>query len=141
MKLLDVYDVPMAPAILFNLLKERTPEQSISHKSMPSAAEHLEFFMSKPYSHWYIVEVDGDYVGSVYLTELREIGIFIKKRFQGNGYGKRIVKEIMDRHPGRILANINPANSVSCSMFEKLGAKMIQVTYELPAYAGTNSED
>ena len=35
---------------LYNHLKDRDPIAYISHKSMPSYREHVEFVLSKPYS-------------------------------------------------------------------------------------------
>ena len=34
---------------LYQLLGERTPDQSISHKEMPSIGEHIRFLESNPY--------------------------------------------------------------------------------------------
>lgn len=131
MKFINVYDSPIAPAFLFNLLGERTKEQSISHKKMPSLSEHMAFFNSKPYFRWYLIEVDNEFVGSVYLTKSREVGLFILKEFHGRGFGKSAVQKLREWHPGKILANINPGNDISRRMFEGMGATLIQVTYEL----------
>ena len=35
-------------------------------------------------------------------------------------------------YPGKLYANINPNNKISIDCFTKLGAKLIQYTYELP---------
>jgi hypothetical protein len=40
---------------LFNLLKEGSTTENISHKKMPTYNEHKKFVKSKPYSRWYIV--------------------------------------------------------------------------------------
>ena len=76
MKLISVYDYPGAEEILFDLLRERTPEQSISHKSLPTRIQHRMFIGSQPYKAWYLIEV-SDVVGAIYLTYYDEIGIFI----------------------------------------------------------------
>jgi RimJ/RimL family protein N-acetyltransferase len=142
MRLLDVYGNPAAEALLFKLLQERTPEQSISHKAMPTPEEHRAFIASRPYEAWYLVEAAVDIVdcvalitelvGAVYLTRQREIGVGILKQYRGNGYGKHAVKAVMQRHPGaRFLANINPQNEASREMFKSLGFRHIQETYEL----------
>jgi RimJ/RimL family protein N-acetyltransferase len=142
MRLLDVYGNPAAEALLFKLLQERTPEQSISHKDMPTLEEHRAFIASKPYEAWYLVEVVVDIVdcvalitelvGAVYLTRQREIGVGILKQYRGNGYGKHAVKAVMERHPGgRFLANINPQNEASIALFRNLGfGGPIQITME-----------
>ena len=72
---------------LFELLKERTPTQNISHQKMPTYQEHEEFVKSKPYEKWYIIynEMYGS-VGTIYLTKNNEIGLFLKIDFQEHGY-------------------------------------------------------
>lgn len=132
MRLIDIYDFDRTSAlVLYDLLKERTKEQSISHKAMPTFEEHVTFIRSKPYSYWYFIINDYDIVGSIYLTEAREVGVFIFKDFHGNGYGPMAIEKLREMHPGRLLANVNPQNEASRNMFRKMGAKLIQVTYEL----------
>lgn len=131
-QLIPVYRERQAVMILYDLLKERTPEQSISHKKMPTMEEHVKFVHSRPYLAWYLIQnEESEYVGSTYLSRQREIGIFIFKRYQGRGYGSKAVRQLMDKWPGRFLANINPQNTESQRFFENLGAKLIQYTYEL----------
>ena len=136
-ELVSVYNDPAAYGLLHDLLAERTPEQSVSHKKMPSYFEHIQFVDSKPYKAWYLViEESEGYVGAVYLSRQNEIGVGIFKAHRGKGYGEAAVKELMRRCPlpegERYLANVNPDNDVSRAMFEKLGAKVIQYTYEVP---------
>ena len=137
MKLTMVHDSTPVYWTLYDLLKERTPEQSISHKKMPTMVEHVDFIRSNPYPHWYLIEADKtptkpvEFLGSVYLTKQREIGIFIFKKHQGEGYATEAIKEIIKMHPGKFLANVNPANEPSNKLFEKLGGKIIQHTYEV----------
>ena len=129
MQLVDVYKHPEAPRILFELLRERTPEQSISHKGMPTWDKHCLFISSHPYVAWYLITVD-DVVGSVYLTLKDEIGIFIFNEYHSKGYGSQAIKLLMEKHPrDRYLANMNPENYKSSGMFMKLGFKHIQDTY------------
>ena len=64
---------------LYQHLKERNPSANISHKKMPTYAEHVKFVMSRPYSKWYIIIHKNKKVGIIYLTKQNEIGIFIKK--------------------------------------------------------------
>ena len=127
----SVYALPFSQAChtLYQLLMERLPEQSISHRHMPTYAAHCDFIARKPYREFVFIEDDGDYVGSIYLTEQNEIGIAIFKAHQGCGYGKEAVKWMMERHHGeRLLANINPKNERSIKMFEKLGFNLLQIT-------------
>lgn len=132
MNLVAVAREPRAAQILYDLLRERTPEQSISHRKMPTYEEHLKFVESRPYLCWFLIEVNREFVGSVYLTKQREIGIFIFRAHQGKGYAQRAVQHMRKTYPGRMLANVNPANVASQKLFERLGSKVIQWTFEIP---------
>lgn len=128
MNLISIYNVPDHKSLLYSLLLERTPEQSISHKEMPSLSEHIRFIESEPYKAWYMIDVTEKYVGAIYLTHFDEIGVFIFNKHKGNGYAKEAIAELMKIHPGRKLANVNPANIPSYRLFESLG-KVIQHTF------------
>ena len=131
MNLVDVYEVDDAYGYLYDILSERTPDESISHKEMPAWDEHVKFVGSRPYAHWYLVSTGLHIVGTIYLTEKREVGVFIKREFRGIGYAKAAISLLQDRHPGRLLANVNPDNKPSRKLWESLGGELIQVTYEL----------
>jgi len=131
MNLISVYNAPHAESVLYDLLRERTPRQSISHKRMPRLDDHARFVRSKPYHAWLLIEHEGETVGSVYVTHQNEIGIFIFNAHRGHGYGKWAVQEVRRIFPGPHLANINPTNHASRGFFEGLGAKLVQVTYQL----------
>lgn len=130
----NVYAAPTMEAreVLFSLLAERKPEQSISHRQMPTWEQHCEFVNSKPYFCWYLISNGTEIVGSVYVTHQREIGIFIFNKHQGKGYGKSAVLKVMDMWPnGKFYANVNPANEASKKLFESIGGRVIQHTYML----------
>ena len=117
---------------LYQHLKERNPRENISHKRMPSYSEHEKFVLSKPYSRWYIVMYKNKKIGSIYLTKMHEIGIFIKKGFQDKGIGQTTLDILMKKNPqSRYLANVNPKNKKSINFFKRNGFKLIQYTYEL----------
>jgi predicted acetyltransferase len=126
----SIYEIEGAGRILYDLLAERTPEQSISHKEMPSYEEHRAFINSKPYLCWYIIYASSP-VGAIYLTKSREIGIGIFSKHKSKGYGTKAVKDLISLHPGKFLANINPDNFASRMFFmENFKAKLIQETFE-----------
>jgi RimJ/RimL family protein N-acetyltransferase len=129
LKLVNVYSGYHTLGPLYDLLKERTPEQSISHKAMPTWEGHCEFVASRPYLFWYLIEDRNDYLGACYLSRQREIGISIFKDFRGCGYGREAVELLMSTHPGKFLANVAPTNPVSAHMFARLGFNLIQHTY------------
>jgi len=116
---------------LYQLLSERTQQQSISHRKMQSYLEHCLFVASEPYKAWYIIKspVSHDFVGSIYLTKQNEIGIFISQEKRGLGLAKAAIEKLMRLYDGPFLANINPQNQASIDFFEKMGFKQLQVTY------------
>ena len=128
MKEVDEKDVQF----LYNLLEERKPVTYISHKKMPTYEEHVNFVKSSPYSKWYIIEIDGERAGSIYLTKQNEIGIFLNEGLQEKGIGSNALNVLIGKNPDlRYLANINPENKKSIKFFKKLGFTLIQYTYEL----------
>lgn len=116
---------------LYELLKERTPDQSISHQAMPTFEQHEAFVQSRPYFLWNVIKESGQPVGSIYLTQNREIGVFIAQYYRGYGYAKEAIRLLQSVSPGEFLANVNPKNTRSIKLFESLGFKHIQNTYKL----------
>jgi RimJ/RimL family protein N-acetyltransferase len=101
---------------------------------MPTIEQHFNFVSYRPYAAWYLAVVEGIMVGATYLTHQREIGVGILKSRCGNGYAKSAITELMRLHPGRFLANINPANEASIALFKSLGfGGPIQITLERQA--------
>lgn len=117
---------------LFDLLKEKTPEQNISHKEMPTWEQHCAFNDARPYKEDYIIEVDGHDAGRVYLTKQNEVGIHIAHQFRGQKLASRAIKQLIEWHKGETLyANVAPRNQASMSLFTSLGFTLIQHTYRL----------
>lgn len=117
---------------LYELLKDRNPKANISHKKMPTFSEHTKFVCSKPYKSWYVVLMNKQKVGSVYLSKQYEIGIFLLKEFQKLGIGKTILQLLISKNPQyRYLANVSPKNYESIKFFKNNNFKLIQYTFEL----------
>ena len=115
---------------LFDLLKQRQGIVNISHKSLPTWEEHVEYIKNNTYQSWEIIWVDNARIGDIYLTDRDEIGIFLDKKFQSNGYGSIAITEFMKKNgKKRYLANINPTNYKSIQFFGKQGFVHIQNTY------------
>ena len=117
---------------LYKHLKERDPITRISHKKMPTYLQHEKFVLSHPYTKWYIILQKNKKIGSIYLTEMNEIGLFLKKNLQGKGLGQKSLELLMKLNPrDRFLANVSPKNKKSTQFFKKNKFKLIQHTYEL----------
>ena len=134
MKLVDVHETNLADRVLYDLLREREPRFNISHMVLPSFSDHTEFIESRPYHAWYLIQNEQDYIGSVYLTRDDEIGIFIFKKYHGEGWGPWAIEQIMEYHPReKYLANIAPMNQRSKKVFQKLGFRKLQEVYRYDA--------
>lgn len=131
--LVSVYRLPkLAPHLLYKLLQEREPSANISHRVMPTWQQHRTFIARRPYSAWYLIKSRNDYVGAIYLTAMNEVGIAILKQWRGLGLGSRAIRLLMRKHVRqRYLANINPRNKKSIRVFQRMGFRIIQQTYEL----------
>jgi RimJ/RimL family protein N-acetyltransferase len=124
---------------LYEMLKERLdePDTNISHKSLPSWENHIDFVNSDPYKFYDMIVFSDDprhVIGYIYVTYNNEIGIHIKKVHRGNGYGTTALMKMLDAYPfDAFFANINPKNTRSIELFESLGFTLIQQTYKINA--------
>lgn len=129
MILLDIYAyVKLDHSVdkfLYRLLSQRKPYQNISHKEMPTYEGHVHFIKSRPYKQWYVCVVKNNLVGSIYLTKLDEIGIFLDENWIGMGYGSNILLMLYAMNPSIQVfkANISPLNSHSIAFFANKGFK------------------
>ena len=133
----DASGVTDTEKVLYDLLLEREMFESISHQEMPSLEDHCRYIQSMPYQALYLIEaptIEGrpiEWAGGIYLSDQREIGIGIFKKYRRMGIARKAIKLLMEKHPGNFLANINPANQKSIDMFENMGFSHIQNTYIL----------
>ena len=117
---------------LHELLKNKDPNASISHKKMPSYDEHVEFVMSKPYTNWYIIKYDKKNVGSIYLSKQDEIGISINTDYEYDQIVKSALKLLMKlNRRKRYLANVGPKGVKSQEFLLKNGFTSLEYVYEI----------
>jgi hypothetical protein len=117
---------------LFDLLKERKQYENISHKNFSTYKDHVKFVISKPYSRWYIIFQSFDRIGSVYLTQINEIGIHVKNGINIDYVFNEVISDIIKKNPRkRYLINLNPKNYRLLKNLKKNNFKLIQHTYEL----------
>lgn len=138
MRLCDVYREPTAIQVLYALLQQRPEEARISHEVMPNYETHTCFVRSHPYRFWFLVKVDGEFVGDIHATENNEVGIFLFSQHRGKGYGAKAVKMFMLRHRPRAgisavrvpawLAHVAPNNDDALRFFHRIGFRKVQET-------------
>ena len=132
--LVSIYEeggpTPETLALLYTILLERRPDESISHKQMPTWEQHCRFVAMDPYLDWALILADEEPVGTIYVTENKEIGIGILSEFRRHGYAKDAIELVKEAFKGeKLYANINPKNQKSIDMFEGLGFTHCQNTY------------
>ena len=116
---------------LYELLKERDNKINISHVKLPSYEDHCDFCSRRgngAYIEYNIIMNGQSKIGYYYVTDRKEVGIFIKKDFQGEGYGTQVIDSLKSRYD-YLLANINPLNNVSQNLFKSRGFKLMQFTF------------
>ena len=120
---------------LYDVLKERLeePNTNISHLTLPTYEEHINFVRKYPYRFYDVLVNPYDKAqcfGCAYVTKSNEIGIHIKKEHRNKGYGTAAVRTILNSYPyENFLANINPKNKASIKLFNSFGFDYIQNTY------------
>jgi len=124
---------------LYSLVLEREPGTWISTKEPPSYHTHAYFVTHHPYRYWWIIEQGGNLIGSLYFGNDNSIGVAIAKRFQRRRFAFIAIKMAMSAHPplpgipsvrpACYVANVAPHNQASAELFEKLGFKLLQMTY------------
>jgi hypothetical protein len=117
---------------LYNLLKERNPNNNISHIQMPTYKKHQKFMESKPYSKWYVIYLNDEKIGSIYLSKKNEIGIHTLKNYEKNAIHSKSLKLLIKKNPKtKYFANISTKNLKLQIFFKKHGFKLLQQTYAL----------
>ena len=64
--------------VLYSLLNKRS--HKISHTKQPSFSEHKNFVLNHPYIAWYLIQMNGDWIGTVYLLDNNTISFFLEKK-------------------------------------------------------------
>src|SRR5689334_13677099 len=106
-RLVDVYQAPEAPELLYRLMRERPAESAIAHRRTPS-----------------------NEVGVFILREFQRRG-YARAALQALMRAYRPLPAIPAVRPGYFVANVNPANQASIALFTSLGGRHIANTYEL----------
>lgn len=133
---------PDADKITYGMLLMREAWMNVSHQRWVSWPDHVRFFMHHPYKAWYIIGVEGEPAGQIYLTDGskpgyigNEIGIHMVPRFRRRGLGAQAVARVMAIHgPGKYYANISPFNAVSREFFIQQGFQPLQTTLMLEVF-------
>ncbi|MEB5934753.1 hypothetical protein MXL15_21375 [Pseudomonas mosselii] len=139
MILINVYESKNSPHALYELLKKRSAAHSISHNAVPEYAEHELFVQSKPYRYWYLVTLDGMNIGSAYITDNNEIGIFLTDEFShlqaellGNmATNHEPLPAVKSKRVGQFSINSNPGNASLISAIISTGGVHVQNSYLL----------
>lgn len=122
---------------LYELLNKRKSKNNISNRIIKSWKDHLNFIdYNNPFSDWYIIEKNQQWVGSIYLTQRNEIGIYIAEKFRGGKIGKDALKLLIQKHPRRFYySNVNPNNEDLKKFFQKFfgktNYKLVEMCYEI----------
>jgi len=121
--------------VLYNLLKNRN--HTISHQTLPNYSQHEKFVKNHPYRVWFLIEDDGQFIGSVYILKNNSIGIPNIENAQKNV--KLAIEYIMKKYKPlaaipsvrspHFTINVAPDNVELKKAVEAMNTKMIQVTY------------
>ena len=118
---------------LYQLLKQRPKCERISHKKMPSYSEHYWFVASMPYKEWWTIAYKGVSCGSIYLSEVNEIGVHLLKEFHHKGIEAAAIRWMASRHKNkRLICNVGINDKSRKYIMDMIpGWRKVQVTYAL----------
>ena len=111
---------------LYELLEKRNPCVNISHKVMPTYEEHCKFNETLPYKEDYVIYLDKEPIGRIYITKLDEIGIYFLPKYDGEMY-KAVLKDFMSKIK---FINVSPKNKELINILKQFNFNLIQYTYE-----------
>jgi len=112
-------------SFLYNLLENRDSIYNISHKKMPSFAEHEKFVFSEPYLNWYVISLDTKKIGAAYLSFDDEIGISFLPEYDNELFRKKSLVELINKNPRtKYFANVNPKNEKYKTFLKKYGFEL-----------------
>lgn len=137
-RLVPIEKWPGRYKLRWQLMKYRPEERCISHRAMPDWDDHCAFVDDPPYLAWYVVAVDGQPAGTVYLTHPAgqslagdEIGLDLFPRFIDEAVVGSVVDELMELHPRkRYLWNVATLDDEMKRIVQQLGFWIVQETYE-----------
>lgn len=117
---------------LYDLLKQRKTNMNISHKKMPTLKQHEKFISSKPYKKWFILKLQNESIGSIYLSFQNEIGFFLKHGYDIDEIRSYALNLFFEKtNQSQYFVNINPKNKKSIRFFQNNGFTLLQKTYKL----------
>jgi hypothetical protein len=121
---------------LYELLATRL--HSISHEEMPSLTEHEKFVSNHPYRAWYIIIVDGNVAGSIYVQNDNSVGINnvddltvddLQQLLKALRAKISPLEAIPSVRYKDFFYNIPVSNTALQKKLEKIGLKSLQVSY------------
>ncbi|QDC47516.1 hypothetical protein FIT76_04240 [Candidatus Methylopumilus universalis] len=123
--------------VLYSLLKKR--KFNISNTKNPEFADHKKFVISHPYRIWYLVKVNGKYIGSVYILKNNAIGVSIENHEKKFLFWlldllrkkHKPLKEIKSVRPPYFYVNCPPKNLPFILALEHSGFKEVQRAYSI----------
>ena len=78
LKLIKVdFKNPLHNKLLYEFLRKR--KFNISHKNLPTYQNHINFVENNPYRKWFLISLNFEIIGSIYILYDNGIGIDIPK--------------------------------------------------------------
>jgi RimJ/RimL family protein N-acetyltransferase len=124
-------------AALFKLLENR--QYTISHDELTSLEQHTDFVQNHPYRNWWMVQSDGQNIGSVYLTNDNAVGINLQT--EDSAIFQQVITQVLERNnplpgdpsvrPDFFYTNVAPGNSALQNALANLGAKYTQKSFRI----------
>ena len=125
-------------SILYELLAKR--DYGISHKNLPSMAQHQDFVVNHPYRSWYLIWQNKSCIGNLYISPQNTVGLHLDPKestefledilsyVRANYAPLPEVKSIRSRG---FVIHVAPENTALIQALDRLGKKIIQLSYAI----------
>ena len=136
MKMIKVESKAEHVSFLYERLKGRI--HSISHKELPDLNEHKSFVENHPYRHWFLLKIDKNLLGSIYIHHDNSIGIdiethhyheYLQDIFKTINRKIKPLPELKSVRPNFFFVNVAMSNKDLMLALEKLGFVATQKSY------------
>ena len=125
--------------LLFEVFHQRSDVERISSGAQLDFDEHSKFVEEHPYRYWFLIKIEGGYIGAVNISYENSLGIHLFDEY--GTFLRKIIEKICDTirplprlasvRPSNFTINISPKNTKLERELESLGANCIQKTFQL----------
>ena len=104
--------------------------------------EYLDCYFEEEHRYPYLIKVDGKIAGLILVSDYPEVPeFFVLHKYRRNGYGKKAVFEVFDKHHGKWQLKRHPHNTASVYFWDNVVNEYTKGNYRLVKNYPNNEVD